>query len=323
MPRATPSCRQGGARSQVDAQGHVAASALGVFNVSGAVKQGDNLFTGTAAGRATGSVRQGELEDPGIDPVHTMVDMISSMRAYEAGQKAIQTIDETLQENANQVGSLGGAMMLEGLYAAASGMEAQQHAAGGRLQRHRQRLDAGLSVAPRSASTTCSIRAAALPAGARWPPAPARRRRSSVAARPRARSRHTGQPLDVAIIGPGFLQVRRPDGTIGLTRNGTLQLELSGAADQRARHAGAAADHRAAGHPADRDQDRAERRRARRRRADRTLSAGHRGGARTACCRPATAPSPPPRPAARRERPPAPRCGRARSRPRTSIWPPR
>src|SRR5947209_3037702 len=99
---------QGGGTVQVDAQGHVSPAALGVFNVSGAVKQGDNLFTGSAAGRATGTVRQGELEDPGVDPVHTMVDMIASLRAYEAGQKAIQTIDETLQENANQVGSLGG-----------------------------------------------------------------------------------------------------------------------------------------------------------------------------------------------------------------------
>jgi flagellar basal-body rod protein FlgF len=103
-----PVLSAGGAPIAVDAQGHVPASALGVFNVTGAVKQGDNLFTGTAAGQATGVVRQGELEDPGIDPVHTMVDMIASMRAYEAGQKAIQSIDETLQQNANQVGSLGG-----------------------------------------------------------------------------------------------------------------------------------------------------------------------------------------------------------------------
>ncbi len=35
----------------------------------------------------------------------------------------------------------------------------------------------------------------------------------------------TGQPLDVAIQGSGFIQVRRPDGTIGLTRNGALQLD--------------------------------------------------------------------------------------------------
>jgi flagellar basal-body rod protein FlgG len=34
----------------------------------------------------------------------------------------------------------------------------------------------------------------------------------------------TGQPLDVAVAGQGYIEVRRPDGTIGLTRNGALQL---------------------------------------------------------------------------------------------------
>jgi flagellar basal-body rod protein FlgG len=34
----------------------------------------------------------------------------------------------------------------------------------------------------------------------------------------------TGQPLDVAIQGQGFIEVQRPNGTIGLTRNGTLQI---------------------------------------------------------------------------------------------------
>jgi len=38
----------------------------------------------------------------------------------------------------------------------------------------------------------------------------------------------TGQPLDVAILGEGFIEVRRPDGTIGLTRNGTLQVDAQG-----------------------------------------------------------------------------------------------
>ena len=34
----------------------------------------------------------------------------------------------------------------------------------------------------------------------------------------------TGQPLDVAINGSGYLEVRRQDGTIGLTRDGSMQL---------------------------------------------------------------------------------------------------
>jgi flagellar basal-body rod protein FlgG len=88
--------------------GRVAPSAIGVFNVTGATKQGYNQFTGNAAGRATGTVRQGVLEDSGVDPVHTMVDMIGSLRAYQSGQNAIQSIDQTLQESAERVGSLGG-----------------------------------------------------------------------------------------------------------------------------------------------------------------------------------------------------------------------
>jgi flagellar basal-body rod protein FlgG len=38
----------------------------------------------------------------------------------------------------------------------------------------------------------------------------------------------TGNPLDVAIAGPGYLEVRQPSGNIGLTRNGTLQLNGQG-----------------------------------------------------------------------------------------------
>lgn len=37
----------------------------------------------------------------------------------------------------------------------------------------------------------------------------------------------TGQPLDVALQGPGYIEVRRPDGTIGLTRNGVLELDAN------------------------------------------------------------------------------------------------
>src|SRR5579859_5125328 len=33
----------------------------------------------------------------------------------------------------------------------------------------------------------------------------------------------TGNPLDVAIAGNAYIEVKQPNGTIGLTRNGTLQ----------------------------------------------------------------------------------------------------
>ncbi|HEY1713010.1 MAG TPA: flagellar hook-basal body protein [Solirubrobacteraceae bacterium] len=38
----------------------------------------------------------------------------------------------------------------------------------------------------------------------------------------------TGRSLDVAIQGPGYLQVRRDDGSTGLTRNGALQVNAQG-----------------------------------------------------------------------------------------------
>ena len=99
---------QNGQPVTVSAKGTVPATALGVFNVPNPAKQGDNLFTGASTGRAAGVVRQGELEASGVDPVRTMTDMIASLRAYQAGQSAIQSIDQTMQENAQSVGSLGG-----------------------------------------------------------------------------------------------------------------------------------------------------------------------------------------------------------------------
>ena len=99
---------QGGAPIPIGPKGTVAAGALGVFNVPGALKQGDNLFTGAAAGLATGTVEQGYLEGSGVDPARTMVEMIASLRAFESGQKAIQTIDEVMQHGATQVGSTSG-----------------------------------------------------------------------------------------------------------------------------------------------------------------------------------------------------------------------
>lgn len=38
----------------------------------------------------------------------------------------------------------------------------------------------------------------------------------------------TGEPLDVAIAGPGWLEVKRADGSLALTRDGSLRLDASG-----------------------------------------------------------------------------------------------
>jgi flagellar basal-body rod protein FlgF len=103
-----PVLSQNGQAVSVGAKGTVPTSALGVFTVNNATKQGDNLFSGAASGRANGVVHSGELEDSGTDPIQTMTDMIGSLRAYQSGQSAIQAIDQTMQENASSTGSLGG-----------------------------------------------------------------------------------------------------------------------------------------------------------------------------------------------------------------------
>jgi flagellar basal-body rod protein FlgF len=74
-------------------------------------KGGDNLVTGTPgrpAGQVAGQVRSGALEGSGADPTTAMVDMIASMRAYESGQKVIQTIDTALGKAASEVGRVSG-----------------------------------------------------------------------------------------------------------------------------------------------------------------------------------------------------------------------
>lgn len=52
------------------------------------------------------TVRQGYLEKSNVNIVEIMVDMLSSFRAYEAGQKAIQTQDQTLDKAVNDLGKV-------------------------------------------------------------------------------------------------------------------------------------------------------------------------------------------------------------------------
>ncbi|HXC45217.1 MAG TPA: flagellar basal body rod C-terminal domain-containing protein, partial [Solirubrobacteraceae bacterium] len=103
-----PVLDQSGAEVKVGAGGAVAPSALGVFEVPGAVKQGENLYSGSASGKPSGTVRQGSLEGSGVDAAKIMVEMITSLRSFQSGQQAIQSIGQTLQESASQVGSLNG-----------------------------------------------------------------------------------------------------------------------------------------------------------------------------------------------------------------------
>jgi flagellar basal-body rod protein FlgG len=96
----------------IGADGRVDPRTLNIVLLNNPRKQGDNYLTGTpgaVAGQTAGQVRAGALEASGADPTRSMVDMISSMRSYESGQKVIQTIDETLQKAVTQVGSVTGA----------------------------------------------------------------------------------------------------------------------------------------------------------------------------------------------------------------------
>jgi flagellar basal-body rod protein FlgF len=102
-----PVLSQSGAEIKVPAGRALGPGAVGVFELTGAEKQGQNLFTGSAGGQAKGLARQGALEASGVDAATVMVEMISSLRSFQSGQQAIQAIGQTLQEASTQVGSLG------------------------------------------------------------------------------------------------------------------------------------------------------------------------------------------------------------------------
>ncbi|WP_028057366.1 flagellar hook-basal body protein [Candidatus Solirubrobacter pratensis] len=95
----------------IGADGKVDPRNLNVVLLTNPRKGGDNLVTGTPgrpAGQVAGQVRSGALEGSGADPTQAMVDMIASMRAYESGQKVIQTIDGTLAKASSEVGKVSG-----------------------------------------------------------------------------------------------------------------------------------------------------------------------------------------------------------------------
>jgi flagellar basal-body rod protein FlgF len=94
-------------RAITSPDGKVDPRRLGIVALTNPRKEGDSLVTGTPAGAAAGTARSGALESSGADAARSMVDMIASMRAFEAGQKVIQTIDETLGQAVTKVGAVG------------------------------------------------------------------------------------------------------------------------------------------------------------------------------------------------------------------------
>jgi len=87
-----------GSDGTISRLGGKAIAKIGVVSLTRPVKQGDTLFAGVSGPRpAQTAVRQGFLEGSGVNPATAMVEMITSLRAFESAQKAIQTIDETLE----------------------------------------------------------------------------------------------------------------------------------------------------------------------------------------------------------------------------------
>jgi flagellar basal-body rod protein FlgG len=114
--------------------------------------------------------------------------------------------------------------MLQGLYAAASGMEAQQNqfnAISNDLSNidttGYQATEVGFQDLLYSSAGSASGTSVATGSGAS----------SAIVGRSQQQGAlsPTGRTLDVAISGPGFIEVRRNDGSIGLTRDGALQLD--------------------------------------------------------------------------------------------------
>lgn len=70
-------------------------------------KYGENLYELLPGGNvidSTAGIEQGVLEASNVSIVDELVNMITIQRAYEAGQKMIQTEDETIEMAVNQVG---------------------------------------------------------------------------------------------------------------------------------------------------------------------------------------------------------------------------
>lgn len=70
---------------------------------------GENMFRAVDGAQqidATGTMVQGYTEQSNVNVISEMVTMINITRAYEAGQKMIQTQDALLQKSANEVGKV-------------------------------------------------------------------------------------------------------------------------------------------------------------------------------------------------------------------------
>jgi flagellar basal-body rod protein FlgF len=81
---------------------------IAVAALTNPTKVDGGFFTGGAAGTPQGTaVRQGYLEQPTVSAAETMVEMIDSLRAFEADQRVLHAIDESLQRGIAAGGTSG------------------------------------------------------------------------------------------------------------------------------------------------------------------------------------------------------------------------
>lgn len=84
------------------------AGQIAVVTLTGVSKTTDGLLTGTPGPRPDATlVQQGQLETSSVNAAKTMVDMMTSLRAFEASQRAVRAIDQTLNRGI-QAGSASG-----------------------------------------------------------------------------------------------------------------------------------------------------------------------------------------------------------------------
>lgn len=77
---------------------------LAVVSLEAPVREGEGLYRGQPGARPDStSVRQGWLEGSSVDTARTMVDALASLRAFEALQRVIRAIDESLGRAINGV----------------------------------------------------------------------------------------------------------------------------------------------------------------------------------------------------------------------------
>jgi flagellar basal-body rod protein FlgF len=107
-----------GSRVEIDSAGQVIVDGvlIGILRLasfqdnSALIKAGHNTFTKTDASitesAADADVMQGFLESSNVNAVHEMARMIEAMRMYEAYQKSLLLISETLEQASNELGTV-------------------------------------------------------------------------------------------------------------------------------------------------------------------------------------------------------------------------